>query len=241
MLRLRKIVSTKHACLTGFPLLESAGLPVPRTILVPMPDAAFRDVFRVFDGEPMNGDALPFFADIRAAADSIGYPCFLRTGQTSAKHFWERTCFLDAPESIPSHVIEIVEFSECASLVGLACDIWVVRELLPTKPLGICPEYGNMPLCRELRFFVAKGEVQCWHHYWPLESVKQGGADVSLYDELTSTDGYEEAFSLAHKVAKAIGGAWSVDVLETERGWYVTDMAEADKSFHWEGCERAAL
>lgn len=28
----------------------------------------------------------------------------------------------------------------------------------------------------------------------------------------------------------------SVDILDTEKGWFVTDMAEADKSFHWEGC-----
>lgn len=33
--------------------------------------------------------------------------------------------------------------------------------------------------------------------------------------------------------------AWSVDVLETRRGWFVTDMAEAARSFHWPGCEHA--
>ena len=32
------------------------------------------------------------------------------------------------------------------------------------------------------------------------------------------------------------GGRWSVDVLETERGWFITDMAQAHVSHHWEGC-----
>lgn len=46
---------------------------------------------------------------------------------------------------------------------------------------------------------------------------------------------------LLEAVAAAFAGdgAWSVDVLETDRGWYVTDMAEAYRSFHWAGCEKA--
>src|ERR1041385_8354898 len=104
-----------------FPKLEAAGLPVPRTIMVSMSHEAFRDVFRVFDGEDMQGDAEPFFEEIKKAADQIGYPCFLRTGQTSAKHSWERSCFLPSPDAIRAHVIEIVEYSECVTLIGLDC------------------------------------------------------------------------------------------------------------------------
>lgn len=219
------------------PLLEAAELSVPKTILIPMSDEAFRDVFRVFDGQPMTGDAEPFFQDIKKAADQIGYPCFLRTGQTSAKHSWDRSCFLPSADAIQSHVMAIVEYSECVTLVGLDCSVWAVREMLPTKPFGVCPNFYNMPLCREYRFFVSDGEVRCWHPYWPKEAIEQGGADASLYDSLASTDGYEHAFTLAHKTARAVAGAWSVDVLDTERGWYVTDMAEARKSFHVEDCE----
>ncbi len=31
-------------------------------------------------------------------------------------------------------------------------------------------------------------------------------------------------------------GAWSVDLLPTRRGFFVTDMAEAERSWHWPGC-----
>lgn len=220
-----------------FPQLEAAGLPVPRTIMVPMSHEAFRDVFRVFDGEEMQGDAEPFFEAIKKAANEIGYPCFLRTGQTSAKHSWERSCFLPSADAITAHVIEIIEYSECVSLIGLPCNVWAVREMLPTKPLGVCPGFGNMPLCREFRFFVDGGEVRCWHPYWPKEAIEQGDGDPALYDALASTEGYEQAFSLAHKAARAVPGAWSVDVLDTERGWYITDMAEAEKSYHAEDCD----
>lgn len=220
-----------------FPMLEAAGLPVPRTVLLPMSDEAFRDVFRVFDGEPMRGDAESFFAEVKKAADSIGYACFLRTGQTSAKHDWERSCFLPSADAIQDHVVQIIEYSECVSLIGVPCNVWAVRELLPTKPFGVCPSFGNMPLCREFRFFVADGEVRCWHPYWPREAIEQGGADPALYDQLADTDGYEQAFTLAYQVARAVPGAWSVDVLDTERGWFVTDMAEAEKSYHEADCE----
>jgi hypothetical protein len=220
-----------------FPKLEAARLPVPRTTLVSMSDEALRDVFRVFDGEEMHGDAEPFFNALGDASDSIGYPCFLRTGQTSGKHQWRETCYLPSRDDIQAHVISLIEFSECVQIIGLPCNVWAVRELLPTLPLGTCPNYEGMPLCREFRFFVADGEVKCWHHYWPLGAIEQGGGNVALYDQLCAMDGYEEAFSLAHKTARVIEGAWSVDILETRNGWYVTDMAEAFKSYHEPGCK----
>lgn len=34
-----------------------------------------------------------------------------------------------------------------------------------------------------------------------------------------------------------LGGSWSVDVLKTRRGWFVTDCAVAQRSFHYPGCE----
>jgi hypothetical protein len=41
----------------------------------------------------------------------------------------------------------------------------------------------------------------------------------------------------ANSAGCAVGGAWSTDLLETRRGWMVTDMAEAHKSWHdWPDC-----
>ena len=220
------------------PKLEAAGLPVPRTTLVPMSRAAFRDVFNVFDGKPLEDPANEFLQELGAAAAEIGYPVFLRTGMTSGKHSWSRTCYLAYPERLLSHVASLIEFSECVSFVGLPCSWWAVRELLPTMPLAACPNYDGMPVCREFRCFVLDGAVRCLHPYWPTEALERGGVAnaAQVAERLSECFDEEEVRALAARAGAAVGGAWSVDVLETERGWFVTDMAEAEKSWHWPGC-----
>ncbi|HEX5426597.1 MAG TPA: ATP-grasp domain-containing protein [Candidatus Acidoferrales bacterium] len=224
-----------------FPKLVDASIPVPQTILVPLTDDARRAIWATFDGEQA-GDPQSFFAALRAAAEEVGYPAFLRTAQTSAKHCWDKSCFIRNHDDFPSHVTQIVEFSECASLIGLDWELWAVREMLPSIIYGHCPKYDNMPVAKEFRFFVADGEVRCFHPYWPLESLRTGGwrGTAEDYAKLCDPDEHaEELRALAVRVSTAIAGAWSVDILQTERGWYVTDMAEAHKSFHWEGCEKS--
>jgi ATP-grasp domain, R2K clade family 3 len=218
-----------------FPLIEAAGIPVPKTKIVPLSKEAQNSMFNWFDGKDGDGSEAPFFEQLAAAADEIGYPIFLRTDYTSGKHDWERTCFVKSAADLKQHVFNLAEYSEICDFMGFPWSVWVVREFLPTIPLGHCPNYGNMPLCREFRFFVDDGEVLCWHPYWPMESFEQG--DASLYNRLSAApDDYASLHTLAHKAGRAVGGAWSIDILETERGWFVTDMAEAHKSFHWEGC-----
>jgi 8-oxo-dGTP pyrophosphatase MutT (NUDIX family) len=222
------------------PKLEAAGLPTPRTKLIPMPRNAYIDILNLFDGNPLRGAALPFLAAVKEASEEIGLPVFLRTGLTSGKHNWENTCCLTDSSKVLHHVASIVEFSECCDFIGLACDWWAVREFLPTIPLGICPRYGNMPVCREFRCFVRDGEVLCMHSYWPANALETGGVDRSeeLAAELAWCPQETIIRDIAARAGAAIGGAWSVDILETRRGWYVTDMAEASKSFHWPGCTR---
>ena len=68
-----------------FPLIEAAGLPVPKTKFVEMTDTCRRMIWDAFDGKN-SGDVTtePFFARIAEAASEMGYPCFLRTDHTSA-------------------------------------------------------------------------------------------------------------------------------------------------------------
>jgi hypothetical protein len=85
--------------------------------------------------------------------------------------------------------------------------------------------------------------VVCEHCYWPLDALNRGGfaADVpeGWYDEFSHVpDGLHE---LASRAGAALGGDWSVDIIETTASWYVTDCAEAARSFHFEGCEKAGL
>lgn len=220
-----------------FPRIAAAGVPVPHTKIIPMPLAAQESVWQWFDGKSGNGAEKPFLAELAAAATDIGFPCFLRTDHTSGKHSWEDTCFLKSADDVTQHVYNIAEFSECAALMGVPWRVWVMREFLPTIPLGSCTSYGNMPVCREFRYFVDDGKIRCAHPYWPDHALERGGIDLATFDYKALCAGQtRELDRLAETAGKAVGGSWSVDILETRNGWYVTDMAEAHKSFHWEGC-----
>lgn len=223
-----------------FPRIEAAGLPVPRTILVEASEAAYLDLSAGINGEDGDGAAKSLVDDIGRAAEAIGFPCFLRTDHTSNKHRWDETCFLRRVEDIPRHVAALAEFSEMADIISLPYRTWVVREYLPITPFGRCPDYRNMPICREFRFFVDGGTIVCAHPYWPKRALEEGGAPADLdYPALCEMADERALRGLAAAAGRAVGGAWSVDILETQRGYYVTDMAEAEKSFHWDGCPHA--
>jgi len=97
-----------------------------------------------------------------------------------------------------------------------------------------------MPICKEFRVFVDGGEVQCYHPYWPEGSLIQGGDTYFSpgFDyKAFSTPNDEKALrKLASESGRAVGGKWSVDLLETTKGWYITDMVEAHRSYHWPEC-----
>jgi hypothetical protein len=231
-----------------FPKIEAAGLPVPKTIILPMPKGAQDVIWASMDGQD-GGDVEAFNAfvwQVHDACDVVGLPAFLRTAHTSDKHQWERTCFISdhAGAGIAQRIYNLAEGSEMMSIAGeLPWHTFVVREYLPVIPFGICKRYHGMPICKEFRFFVDDGGVLCHHPYWPRSALEQGGAPADLdYEALCRLDATEEGklHRLASRAGFACGGRWSVDILETERGWYITDMAEAEKSFHWEGCPTAA-
>lgn len=234
-----------------FPLIEAACLPVPRTTIVRMPDEAMHEFHRMFDGElrPFGGPSDTFLVELRRACDAMGYPCFLRTGQGSGKHQWKDTCYIASADDLPQHVWNLIEWSECVDMIGLRWDVWAVRELLPTRAMFTLPLYGDMPVCREFRAFVRDGVIQCLHPYWPKDALRQGFRSAPegfedqwhslcrVYEDGDEFDGLRSLAGLAVAAGKAVGGYWSVDIIETKRGWFVTDMAIGERSFHWPGCE----
>jgi hypothetical protein len=241
-----------------FPKLVGAGLPVPRTEIV----KTDCDLIGVLDGKTPDGyDA--FIATLRNACDTISRtgPWFLRTGQGSGKHNWDFTCNLTSLERLSEHIAALVEWSHIVDFFGLTHDVWVVRERLPVEPIIDLPGYSGMPLVPEIRAFVKDGKITCRHEYWPLGSIDDGlkvyGAKKlekpsespaerairaqELFSRMIGPAEYEETRELTMRVAEAFDadGAWSVDLLKTTKGWYVTDMADADMSFHLPGCPNA--
>jgi hypothetical protein len=237
-----------------FPKIERAGLPVPKTEIV----RTDVDLLLYCHGEERDGPkpveaAQNFLSELSSAAKRISEsgPWFLRTGQGSGKHGWKNTCYLKDLADLPRHVAALVEWSHMVDFLGLPTDVWVVREMLPTRPVAILPAYGDMPLVREVRVFVRDSEVVCWHPYWPSGSIREGFVGRKVPENFPELCGAVSKFcdqhqveicDLARRAGEAIGGAWSVDVLETvdfDRRFFVTDMAEAERSWHWDGCLHA--
>lgn len=225
-----------------YPLLRAAGFPVPRTEIVRTrwPLISWLLDQQMSDAEL--GKYKSFLRGLSKKADAIGYPCFLRTGHTSAKHQWKDTCYIADRDQIPKAVLNLVEFSSMVT-PSLPCDVWAVRELLPTTPVAYSRR--GMPLCREFRVFASSGAVHCMHPYWPLDAIrKELGSDCgkvadAIFDELSliSHVYVRTIRSMAEDVSRKLTGSWSVDFLETHRGWYVIDCAMAADSYHYEGCE----
>lgn len=218
-----------------FPIIEKAGLPVPKTEIF-RTDAK---LWELCDGIVPEGIE-PLIAQIGDSGDRLGWPCFLRTGHTSGKHDWERTCFLPSREAIPAHMGALVEYSEMASIIGLPSSVWVVREMLPVHPLYRCTRFHGMPVVPEVRAFVDGERVAYIQPYWPEGALEQGQPDCENWrdtyrlEHSIRTSQRLCCEDLASRAGKAVGGRWSVDLLQTDRGWYLTDMALAEESFGYD-------
>lgn len=243
---------TEKDCLSYWlPTLQAAGVPLPRTQIL----RTDIELFQLLSGQEPEGWK-DFIARLSVLASSIGFPCFLRTGQGSAKHHWKETCFVAKPEDIAGHVVTLVEWSDVVCPMGLPTDVWAVRELLPTRPFCFLPAYNDFPLVAEVRCFIDGGKVLCAHPYWPRQSIEEGflfdpdDDAESLVARRKLPANFEEIVAsaqelndsafmpLAMQVAAAFkgDGGWSVDLLPTDKGWFVTDMEEACVSFHKEYC-----
>ena len=190
--------------------------------------------------------------DIQNAGEEIGWPIFLRTGQTSGKHLWTDTCYVTDINKVSEHIMNIIEYGECACLFGLSFDIWGVREML--NPITWFNSHRSMPVNTEIRVFSEDGNAICLHPYWPEEAIVNphiisfNGESYekhpcNIYKDLLGQMYFQcyeiskEATNIANIITKAIGGAWSVDILlDHERGLVVTDMALAENSYHWKDC-----
>ncbi len=261
-------MTDKNCLTYWFPRLLAAGVPVPRTEIVDAGEnwqhlLGYFDDPNQHPVELANAKAvmLPLVDKIRfAAGNVIGRgPWFLRTGQGSGKHNWKECCDLRDLDAVENNILSLVQWSEVIDFMGLPWRYWAVRERLPVKPIAVLPGYDDMPLVREMRCFVEGGKILCHHPYWPRNAIRDGlspagrgllfeyndvaseiEADRLYAASLMDNEAEWDALSLAKKVANAFAddGCWSVDVLETEAGFYVTDMAIGERSFHWPECEK---
>lgn len=217
------------------PPLQAAGLPVPRTELV----HTEVPLFDILDGM-LSGSLWEHFIDeLQGAATRLGtLPYFLRTGHTSGKHSWVRTCYVAAAGQLRQNVANLIEES---ALCDLPVATWAVRELIATAPLFYCTGYGGFPVVREFRMFVEDGTVAHVQPYWPPLACELGHPDAADWRArlaAASTLADEERARLgrlAMVAGSTLGGYWSVDMLQAaDGGWWVTDMADGMRSYAYD-------
>jgi len=229
--------SADKNCLSyWFPKIAAVGLPVPKTRIV----RAKMDLTPLCDGETPEGWG-NFIWSLEAAVKEIGVPCFLRTGHGSGKHEWKDTCYVASTERLGQHVYRLVEWSSLVDIMGLPTEVWAVRELILTAPAFYA--FCEMPIVREFRVFTADGKATCLHPYWPTDSIQAATCpdwrgQLAAMSEIDPVDAHKLKTLAAEAAVAVDGGAWSVDFLQAADGkWWLTDMALADRSWHWPNCE----
>ncbi|HLE05312.1 MAG TPA: ATP-grasp domain-containing protein [Anaerolineales bacterium] len=217
-----------------FPILEATRVPVPKTEWWNT-DA---DFWPWADGQASE-TATTFMQDLRLRAERWGYPLFLRTGHTSAKHSWRDSCFVESEDKLKRNVWELIEFS-LMQILDLPLDVWVIRELLDLD-VRFSAFWENMPISQERRFFIKGGSVLCEHPYWPPDAF-ENVANVAenwrqLLEEMNASPIPPNLKTDSEHVSAHFDGAWSLDWARHKDGtWYAIDMAPMEVSYHWPGC-----
>lgn len=223
---------TDKNCLSyWYPYLRELDIQTPKTTIL----KTELELIHLCDGKFPDGFG-DFIKALQAAIKSMGLPVFLRTGQTSGKHDWIDTCYVNTLKSdeLTTHVYRLVEFSACADILGLWTNVWVVRELLKTEPAFLA--FRQMPITKEFRYFVKDGKIVHRQPYWPEKAIeghcterdwKKKLKDMSILD--LETDDHLSRESIA--IGLGLGGYWSIDWLLAKDGWYCIDMALGDNSY----------
>lgn len=217
-----------------YPRLKQLGILAPKTKWWTT-DADFDPLL---DGQPSES-ADAFLADLKDRATSWGYPLFLRTGHTSAKHSWKDTCYVIKEDDLGKAVFGLIEYSAIA-MPSLPTNVWAIREYL-SLDIHFTAFRGHMPIATERRYFIEDGKIICSHPYWPVEAFERTTMKpddwVVALSRMNTIEVPPSVIADSKKISEDFVGAWSLDWARHRDGsWYAIDMAPAEVSYHWPNC-----
>lgn len=231
----------QNSALIWLPKIVEAGLPTPRTEIV---HYDHRDVCHPFDGCDVSkiGD---LEAKVIVALRNVGYPAFIRSDLSSAKHEGPDAYRIDDREGIAPALFRTIEDNESKFWLEPSTHgpkAILVREWLDLD--GAFTAFCGHLIAREWRFFATNKEVLCFHPYWPEDAIEFFGLDEpeGWREQLRKTHEIPENLNdlkrMAIAAATAYGQTASVDFAMDKSGkWWLTDMATAGDSWHWPDCE----
>lgn len=237
-----------NSALYWLPKLALAGLGewLPETVII---DYDHSNAVGMIEGEPSYPSWPHLVERIGDAADSIGWPVFIRTDLASAKHNGPISYLAKSRDDLPRVLGDTVEDNELKFwLTGPTPQAFLVRKFLTLE--SAFEAFGGLPINREWRLFATASEVVCFHPYWPENAIQ-------FFDK-GEPEHWRESLAELHErpigrewdaiteTAKAAAGAcdaakaWSVDFAKDTNGkWWLIDMAHMESSWHWPGCVSA--
>jgi len=215
-----------------FPLTKNLPIPQPRTEVAITQGT---DKWNEFLQDPHTFDDI--FGKILSCADKLGYPLFIRTDQSSAKHSYVDTCKVEKRDQLSANIYRLIE-------ENIMCDLNIqtlyFRSFIELNS-GFTA-FNKLPIAPERRYFVKDGEVLCHHPYWPEEAIQNASREIWIPKLNAINFEYRDEIiiltTFSETISKAVPGCWSVDFAKAKDGtWYFIDMADARLSWHPEDCK----
>lgn len=215
---------------------------VPETEVV---EFDFMQTIPMLEGEPADG--FPW-GELDSALCDLGWPAFVRTDLSSAKH--------DGLEGIQANDVDDAESLVGTLVADAAKKMMRPAAILVREWIDIESEFNafdGLPIGVEFRVFATPDEHLETHYYWPEESIENPSLPETLWTSSRDQMALARrppwlgaAARMAAFEADFMHGidepdrAWSVDFARDEDGqWYLIDMALAKDSWHPErGLER---
>jgi len=230
----------KNSMFYWYPKIKDLNIPQPKTEMYKFNN----EEFELIRNEEMPNSLLKNCLEI---AEKIGFPLFMRTDQSSCKHGWKKTCFVESRESLEHHFFELLNTSTMQGWMSYTDNGLVFRGLLDLEighkhGIPFTAFYGEFPVNKERRYFIKNGKLQCRHPYWYPNAIRNPSFnDWESTLNVLNKETPDEVLLLttyAQKVADLFSGYWSVDFAKGIDGkWYLIDMAIGNDSFHWLECK----
>lgn len=228
---------TKDSMLYWYPKIKDLKIFQPRTEIIPI-----KWTWDKTGNHIEISDRL--FEKVKKQAQKFSFPVFIRGDQTSCKHDWKDTCFVEKLKDLRFHISNLIMGSINVDVFGgVPCDAIAIREFVPMQNL-FTAFFGKMPVNPEIRFFVKDGKVKCWHWYWIEDAIfgastKNWKKLIQIENQKISSEELLQMHADAHKVGKNFEGYWSIDFCKTKKGdWYLIDMATGERSWHPKECRQ---
>lgn len=229
-----------------FPKIEKCGIPVPESIIIPVPIPVMKSFFFEEDGDKERVRAFVRDSLLPAIPESFGNRVFVKNGCFSNK-FDFKHCSPERTEDALYEAVSHIQYDSFCFDTGGNTEI-VVRKFIGGSDDSFKDTiYEGMRLRPEIRVFhdFDSGRSLYAANYWDWdychEAISRHESDKAVYEKayptLESVFGAhkDQALELVQSKMKGVDlkGVWSADLMYAEGRWWLIDMALGHMSAYW--------